>query len=129
MVTVCSDREVLPPRSPCGCDEDACWFPAASSSGGADRVVLPRLRARCSFMQDDDSSCLYKYDFKANDLPQRVHAYGLKLECVWTCARRFDLSAKALPHMLHRNGFSPVQVKQQIIKCVKVMMIIIGRKK
>ena len=36
--------------------------------------------------------------------------YGLSLECVCVCALRLLLSAKALLHWLHWNGFSPVWV-------------------
>lgn len=35
------------------------------------------------FRTHDDSSCLYRYDLSANDLPQRVHVWGLVFECVW----------------------------------------------
>jgi hypothetical protein len=59
-----------------------------------------------SLMQED-SSCLYRYDFSANAFPHRPHTCGLVWECVCTCARRLDLSAKAFVQMEHLNGFSP----------------------
>lgn len=34
------------------------------------------------FRTQDDSSCLYKYDFSANDLPQRVQVCGFVFEWV-----------------------------------------------
>lgn len=67
------------------------------------------------FRTHDDSSCLYRYDLSANDLPQRVHVCGLVFECVWMWARRFDLSANALLQMEHSNGFSPVSRKDMLM--------------
>lgn len=55
----------------------------------------------------DDSSCLYRYDFRANDLPQRAQVCGFVFEWVWMCARRLDLSANALAQTEHSKGFSP----------------------
>lgn len=45
-----------------------------------------------------------------NYSPHLPQTWGFVLECVWTCARRFDLSAKAFPQTVHLKGFSPVCV-------------------
>lgn len=59
----------------------------------------------------EDSSCLYRYDLSAKDFPHRVHVCGLVFEWVWICARRLDLSAKALAQMEHSKGFSPEKMR------------------
>lgn len=59
------------------------------------------------FRMHDDSSCLYKYDFSANALPHLAQLCGFVLECVWMCARRFDLSANDFEQIEHWKGFSP----------------------
>lgn len=76
---------------------------SSSSSSSSFLSVTKRLCVRIQ----DDSSCLYKYDFNANALPHLPHTCGFVFECVCTCARRFDLSANALLQIVHLNGFSP----------------------
>lgn len=59
----------------------------------------------------EDSSCLYRYDFKVNALPHLGHTYGFAEECVWTWALKLDLSANALSQIEHLYGFSPGKKK------------------
>lgn len=55
----------------------------------------------------EDSSCLYRYDLRAKALPHLPQMCGLVFEWVWMWARRLDLSAKALLQIEHLKGFSP----------------------
>lgn len=88
----------------------SCVRKLRSHGGGEGDCGLLSLPLR----MQDDSSCLYKYDFKAKAFPHLVHMCGFVLEWVCTWARKFDLSAKALLHTGHLNGFSPTQINIQI---------------
>jgi len=74
-------------------------------------MPVPDPETTARFFMQEDSSCLYKYDLRAKALPQRAQVCGLVFECVWMCARRLLLSAKAFSQTLHLKGFSPVWVR------------------
>lgn len=52
--------------------------------------------------------CFFNCDFLVKDSLQREHEKRSRLEWESSCLFPEDLSLKALPHMLHLYGFSPV---------------------
>ena len=55
------------------------------------------------------SACLRRSTFLWKARPHRVHANGLKPECLRLCVIRLDDCENAFPHSLHTYGFSPVK--------------------
>lgn len=74
---------------------------------------------RGCFPLQEDSSCLQRYDFKANVFPHVSQVKGFLVEWVWVWARKLDLSAKALWHTSHWYGLSPVVYKPSLWKSIR----------